>query len=245
MKAKKGALYLIPTTISADTVHKVITPRVIEVICRLDYFLVENVRTARRFLSEINKLSSEINLAKPIEEITFVELSKKTSHQEVAFQLEKVLHGHDAGIIAEAGCPGVADPGALAVGYAHEKGIRVIPLVGPSSILMALMASGFSGQSFTFHGYLPIDSSERIKALKKLELDAQKQRQTQIFMETPYRNEKLFQEVLNSCSGNTLLCVAKDVTGSEEQIITKSLTEWKKAKIVLNKVPTVFLIFHS
>lgn len=243
-RPKAGKLYLIPTVIAENTLHLVIPPQVIEVIGQLDYYLVENIRTARRFLSELNKSLPQAYLPKRIEEIKFIELSKHTPPHEVAQQLVAVSNGRNAGIISEAGCPGVADPGAMAVKYAHQQGIAVIPLVGPSSILLALMASGFSGQSFTFHGYLPIERKERANALKSLEKEAQKRNQTQIFMETPYRNQKLLQDILDNCAGETLLCIAKDVTGANEQILTKPVKAWKHEKINLHKVPAIFLMGH-
>lgn len=244
-KQKKGKLYLIPTVISAETIGDVISPKVIEVVKQLDYYLVENIRTARRFLSELNNTLGQTVLPKPMEEIAFVQLSKDTPPREVQEQLAPLLTGRNAGIVSEAGCPGVADPGAVAVNYAHRLGIRVIPLVGPSSILLALMASGFNGQSFTFHGYLPIESKARASALKMLEKEAQKLNQTQIFMETPYRNQKLLQDILQNCNGNTLLCVAKNITGADEFIATKSIKEWKSEKIDLHKIPVIFLMFHG
>ena len=239
----KGKLYLIPTVIAADTVKNVISPQIVTCVSNLDYYLVENLRTARRFLSEMKTTLPELRLPKAIEEIHFAELSKDTSPDEVIKLLEPVLNGKDAGVISEAGCPGVADPGALAVHYAHRLGIKVVPLVGPSSILLALMASGFSGQSFTFHGYLPIENKEKAKVLKKLEADAQKLKQTQIFMETPYRNNKLFQDILQNCHPETLLCVAKDITGKNEFIATKSIKEWKNHPLDLHKIPAIFMLY--
>lgn len=243
-KEKTGKLYLIPTVIATGTIREVISPKVVEVISELDYYLVENIRTARRFLSELNKTLGQSILPKPIEAIEFVELSKDTPAVAVSKQLAVVAAGRSAGIVSEAGCPGVADPGAIAVKYAHRLGIKVIPLVGPSSILLALMASGFNGQSFTFHGYLPINNKERANTLKVLEKEAHKRNQTQIFMETPYRNQKMFQDILQHCHGNTLLCVAKNITGPDECITTKSIQQWKSEKIDLHKMPAIFLISH-
>lgn len=240
---KKGNLYLIPSVIASDTIMNVINPQIVACISTLDYYLVENLRTARRFLSDIRKTLEDVKLPKTLEEIQFEELSKKTSSEEVVKYLEPVINGRDAGVISEAGCPGIADPGALAVHYAHQFGIRVIPLVGPSSILLALMASGFSGQSFVFHGYLPIESNDKIKALKKLETDALKLKQTQIFMETPYRNDKLFEDILHACKPETLLCIAKDITGENEFIATKAIKDWKNHRLSLHKIPTIFMIY--
>lgn len=240
---KKGNLYLIPSVIASDTIKNVMTPQILACVSTLDYYLVENIRTARRFLSDIKKTFNDVKLPTALEEIMFEELSKKTSSSEVIKFLEAVVNGRDAGVISEAGCPGVADPGALAVHYAHQFGIKVIPLVGPSSILLALMASGFSGQSFVFHGYLPIDSIDKIKALRKLETDAVKLKQTQIFMETPYRNDKLFEDILQTCKPETLLCIAKDITGEAEFIATKSVNDWKNHRVSLHKAPTIFMIY--
>lgn len=239
---EKGTLYLIPTVISAGTGDKVIVPEILRVVARLDYYLVENIRTARRYISELNRTYDELQLPKQIEEMKFVELSKDTDPKEVREQLKLVAGGRSAGVISEAGCPGVADPGAVAVKYAHALGIKVVPLVGPSSILLALMASGFSGQSFVFHGYLPIEKKQRGEALRALEKDAQRKRQTQIFMETPYRNQKLLEEILQVCNDQTLLCIAKDLTGAEEFVATRSVRDWKREKLDLHKVPVIFAL---
>lgn len=238
----KGTLYLIPTVISPETVDKVVAPEILHVVAQLDYYLVENVRTARRYISELNKTFDPLQLSKPIEEMEFVELSKDTSSQEVQAQLALVAGGRSAGVISEAGCPGVADPGAIAVQYAHALGIKVVPLVGPSSILLALMASGFNGQSFVFHGYLPIERKQRSEALKALEREAQKKNQTQIFMETPYRNQKLLEDILQVCDDRTLLCIARDLTGSRQFVATRSVRDWKRAKLDLHKVPVIFVL---
>lgn len=238
----KGTLYLIPTVISPETVDKVVAPEILCVVAQLDYYLVENVRTARRYISELNRTFDQLQLPKPIEEMEFVELSKDTSSQEVQAQLALVVGGRSAGVISEAGCPGVADPGAIAVQYAHVLGIKVVPLVGPSSILLALMASGFNGQSFVFHGYLPIERKQRSEALKVLEREAQKKRQTHIFMETPYRNQKLLEDILQACDDRTLLCIARDLTGRQQFVATRSVREWKREKLDLHKVPVIFVL---
>ena len=239
---KKGVLYLIPTIISEGTVNKVVAPAILDVVGNLDYYLVENLRTARRYISELNRTFDQLQLPKPIEEMRFVELSKDTDPKEVRKQLDLVVRGRSAGVISEAGCPGVADPGAVAVRYAHASGIKVVPLVGPSSILLALMASGFNGQSFVFHGYLPIDQKQRAEALKGLEREAQKKQQTQIFMETPYRNQRLLESILQVCHDQTLLCIARDLTGADEFVVTKSVRDWKRDKVNLHKVPVVFAL---
>ncbi len=234
---KKGKLYLIPTVISEGTEEAVITPQVREVISNLDYFLVENVRTARRYISRLN-------LGLTIEDLRFELLDKKTSEREIRKLLEPIKSGKDVGVMSESGCPGIADPGSVAVKIAHQLGAQVVPLSGPSSIFMALMGSGFNGQSFVFHGYVPIDAKERAQKIKEMERDALKKNQTQIFMDTPYRNQKLFEDLLNNCSGSTQLSVARDITGAQEYIQTLTIVEWKKERPDLHKVPVIFSLFH-
>ncbi|UXP33695.1 SAM-dependent methyltransferase [Reichenbachiella agarivorans] len=231
----KGKLYLIPTVIADDTEESVLSPQIKEVVAGLDYFLVENVRTARRYISKLK-------LGLVIENLAFELLDKKTKREVIDQYLEKVMHGKDVGVISESGCPGVADPGAEAVALAHQKGIQVVPLVGPSSILMALMGSGFNGQSFAFHGYIPIKKPDLIAKIKDMEKNALQLGQTQLFMDTPYRNQKLFEELLSTCNGETQLSVAKGISGQEEYIKTLKIKEWKKKKIDLHKVPTIFSI---
>ncbi|MGL1885355.1 MAG: SAM-dependent methyltransferase [Reichenbachiella sp.] len=230
----KGKLFLIPTIIADDTEQSVVAPQIKEVISNLDYFLVENVRTARRYISKLK-------LGLTIEELQFEILDKNSKSTEVNSMLQPALQGKDIGVISESGCPGVADPGAAAVALAHVLGIQVIPLVGPSSILMALMGSGFNGQSFTFHGYLPIDKKDRDQKIKELDRSAQSG-QTQLFMDTPYRNQKLFEDLIRVCNADTLLSVAKGITGKEEFILTKRIRDWKGEKIDIHKVPTIFSI---
>jgi 16S rRNA (cytidine1402-2'-O)-methyltransferase len=227
-------LFLIPTVLAPDTNDKVLSPQIIEVIREVNVFFVEEIRTARRFISslKINKI---------IDEITFHELNKDTPESETFNQLKNLKT--DAGIISEAGCPGIADPGAVAAGIAHNLGIQVVPLVGPSAILMALMASGMNGQSFVFHGYIPIDKSLKIKELHRIENEAKKRNQTQIFMETPFRNNALLEDILQNCNNETRLCIACNVTANDEFIQTKTIKDWKKQKPDLHKKPTVFLIF--
>jgi 16S rRNA (cytidine1402-2'-O)-methyltransferase len=226
-------LFLIPTILAPDTQETVLPPQIKAVVSELNVFFVEEIRTARRFISSLK-------LNKVIDDITFYELSKDTPHEETLVQLKKLKT--DAGIISEAGCPVVADPGAVAVGFAHQLGHKVVPLVGPSSILMALMASGFNGQSFTFNGYLPIDKLARIKSLKDLEQIAKKKQQTQIFMETPFRNNQLLEDVLQNLNAETLLCIACNVTAEDEFIKTLRVKDWQKSKPDLHKKPTIFLL---
>lgn len=227
-------LFLIPSILAPDTSETVLSPQIKEVIRETDYYFVENVRTTRRFISELK-------VGKVIDQLHFFELDKDTPLAKVKQYFKEVPEGKSIGVISEAGCPGVADPGALAVQVAHQIGMKVVPLVGPSSILLGLMASGFSGQSFVFHGYLPIDKVERSKKIKILENDSRKG-QTQIFMETPFRNNQLLDDLLNNLASSTFLCIACNVTGSDEFIQTKSIADWKKQKPDLHKKPTMFLL---
>ncbi|MFP4089407.1 MAG: SAM-dependent methyltransferase [Cyclobacteriaceae bacterium] len=231
-----GKVYLIPTVIAPDTFEESLPTSVKTTVNKLSYFLVENVRTARRFLSAWG-------IEKPISSLRFEVLDKRSTEQEIKTFFEPVLAGQNVGIMSEAGCPGVADPGTLAVEFAHRHKVQVVPLVGPSSFLLALMASGLSGQSFAFHAYLPIDKQERGKAIRQLERQSREQQQTQIFMETPYRNEQLMEALLKHCQPHTRLCIAKGISGPEEMIRTMPVKEWKKQKPVLQKVPTVFLMY--
>jgi 16S rRNA (cytidine1402-2'-O)-methyltransferase len=231
----KATLYLIPNLLAEDTIDKSITPQVKEVITKLDIFLAENIKSARRFISALK-------IGKKIEELTFSEMSKRTSEDDLMQALEPLFFGSDMGVISEAGCPGVADPGALAVKIAHENNNKVVPLVGPSSFLLALMASGLSGQAFTFNGYLPIDKKQRQQAIRLMERNARQLQQTQIFMDTPYRNNQLFHDLLKTCSMSTYLCVAVDITGKNEWIKTLPVGLWKRQKHDFHKRPAVFLI---
>ncbi|UXX80189.1 SAM-dependent methyltransferase [Reichenbachiella carrageenanivorans] len=228
-------LYMIPMVIADDTEQMVISDQVKHVIQSLDYFLVENVRTARRYISKLR-------LGLTIEELTFEILDRKTSQEEVEAYFANAK-GKNIGILSESGCPGIADPGAVAAAVAHRQGRRVVPLSGPSSIFMALMGSGFNGQSFVFHGYVPIDNKDREKKLKDMEDAAIRLNQTQLFMDTPYRNQKLFEHLIKACHPNTLLSVAKGITGDEEYIATKTIGEWKREKINLHKTPTIFSLY--
>ena len=230
-----GQLFLIPSIIAPDTSGQVLPPQVLGALRRIEYFLAENLRTTRRFISALM-------LGRPIDQLHFELLDKRTPARELDTLLAPLRQGHDMGILSEAGCPGVADPGALAVAYAHQHGISVVPLVGPSSFLLALMASGFSGQSFVFHGYLPIDKAARQKAIRQMEKVAYQQHQTQIFMETPYRNNSLFRDIVENCRPGTLLCVAKNISGSDEFIRTQPIQQWKQWIPDLHKTPTVFLV---
>lgn len=226
-------LYLIPTVLAEGTAPEVLPAGVVQALQALDVFFVENVRTARRFISSLK-------IGKAIDEITFYELHKDTPPEETRKKLEELRT--DAGIISEAGVPCVADPGSVAVGLAHELGHKVKPLVGPSSILLALMGSGFTGQSFSFHGYLPIDRAERAKTLRHLEKEAMRLGQTQIFMETPYRNNQMLQTIMEVCQPGTSLCIAANLTGSNELLLTRTVAQWKKNAPDINRRPAIFLI---
>jgi 16S rRNA (cytidine1402-2'-O)-methyltransferase len=234
---KSQSLFLIPIVIDADTANDVIAPQIREVIQNTDHYLVEDIRTARRYISSLKT-------GRVIEEMHFEVLNKKTKPDELKAFFAPMKKGKNIGIISESGCPGVADPGALAVEYAHQQNLKVTPLVGPSSILMALMASGMNGQKFCFHGYIPIDRKEGAKVIKDLELESRKKDQTQIFIETPFRNNQLLSTMVDTLHGETRLCVAKDISGKEEFIKTKPVYRWKKEKPELHKTPTIFLI-HS
>ncbi|SHN19574.1 16S rRNA (cytidine1402-2'-O)-methyltransferase [Cyclobacterium lianum] len=238
IKHSKGILYLIPNVLAAGTADAVMAPQVKSVLEATRYFLVEDFRTARRYISSLK-------LGVNLDEVHMEKLDKKTPDPQVRKLLDPVLKGQDAGIISEAGCPGIADPGARAVARAHELGIRVVPLPGPSSMFLALMASGFNGQSFTFSGYLPIERKDRIKAIKALEIKVIVENTTQLFMETPFRNNRLLEDLLEQLNPQTLLCIASELTGEGENIQTKKVADWRKEKPDLHKIPAVFLIGAS
>ncbi|PKV62565.1 SAM-dependent methyltransferase [Pontibacter ramchanderi] len=235
---KTGTLYLIPTILADDTADQVISPQVKDTVSRLTYFIVENLRTARRFVKSI---CPEL----VIEQLNFVQVDKDATPAQVQASLKPLLEqGIDGGIISEAGCPGIADPGAEVAKYAHQKGILVVPFAGPSAILLSLMASGFNGQRFAFHGYLPIEKGPRLQALRNLEKEMLQRDQTQIFMETPYRNNKLLEDLVQTLSGGTRLCIAANITSPEHEFIqTKTVAEWKGKLPDIHKQPAVFLIY--
>lgn len=225
-------LYLIPTLLAPDTQSSVLPAAIGEKVSELNIFFVENLKSARRFISSLK-------LGKTIDEITFYELTKDSDYDAV-FELINELE-EDAGILSEAGCPGIADPGALAVEIAHQLSIKVVPMVGPSSILLALMASGFNGQSFAFHGYLPIDRKERVKRLKELERLSHTTGQTQLFMETPYRNRQMLDSIVNHCNPNTKLTISADLTAENALSKTQRIELWKREKTIdLHKRPAIF-----
>ncbi len=230
----KGTVYMIPTIIANDTQYEVIAPSVTERLKSIRHFLVEDVRSARRYLSSLKIYDS-------IESLEFNVLNKDTTSAEIEKLFSPVMAGLPMGILSESGCPGVADPGALAAAFAHKSGVRIVPLVGPSSILLALMASGLNGQQFAFHGYLPVDKSALTAALKNLEKESRTKHQTQIFIETPYRNNTMFTHLLNTLSNETTLCVALDLTGKDESVQSRRIAEWKKSIVEWPKLPAVFL----
>ncbi|MCD8081252.1 MAG: SAM-dependent methyltransferase [Bacteroides sp.] len=231
------ALYLIPVLLGDTDPERVLPAWNREVILSVKHFIVEDVRSARRFLK---KMEREID----IDLLTFYVLNKHTSPEEISGFLKPLEQGFAMGVISEAGCPAIADPGADVVALAQRKGMKVVPLVGPSSILLAVMGSGFNGQSFAFHGYLPIEPGERAKRLKQLEQRMLTEDQTQLFIETPYRNQKMIGEILRTCRPQTKLCIAAGLTCEEEYIRTRTVKEWQKGGIPdLTKVPCIFLLY--
>ena len=229
------ALYLIPVPLSDGAVEEVVPACNIAIVREVKHFIVENVRSARRFLKKCDR---EIN----IDELTFYELNRHTDPNAISSYLLPLEQGSAMGVISEAGCPAIADPGADVVAIAQRKGLKVRPLVGPSSILMGMMGSGFNGQSFAFVGYLPIDQGERSRKFKEMERLI-RDGQTQIFIETPYRNNKLMAEMCKVLPSNLALCVASNITGKDEMIVTKTVKEWSKTKYDFDKVPTIFLLY--
>ena len=232
----EAALYLIPCTLGDTPTDRVLPSYNAEVIAQIRHFIVEEIRTARRFLRRVDR-------GFPIDDSVFYEMGKHADEGRFTSYLQPIAEGKPVGVISEAGCPAVADPGADIVAIAQRRGIRVVPLVGPNSMIMAVMASGLNGQSFAFNGYLPIDEAERSKRLKALELRAQRERQTQLFIETPYRNRKMFDTLLRTLSPKTRLSIAAGITTPEEWIRTHTIAEWKKQALPeLSKVPAIFLI---
>ena len=231
------ALYLFPVGLSDTPAADVLPQRNLQLLRRVRYFAVENLRSARRFLKSVDR-SIDIG------SITFFELDEHTRAADIPAMLEPLENGNPMGVLSEAGCPAIADPGADLVAVAQRRGLPVVPLVGPSSILLSLMGSGFNGQSFTFRGYLPVESGARSRVLKEMQRSIDRDRCTQIFIETPYRNNRLISELARVLPGSMSLCVASDVTGSDESIITRPLSWWAKAKYDYAKRPTIFLIYY-
>jgi 16S rRNA (cytidine1402-2'-O)-methyltransferase len=232
---QKGKMFLIPNLLSPGTSDSVLPCTMKETVDRIGYFFAEDIRTARRFLSELK-------VSRKIEDLHFYQVDKDTTKEEIRDFFKEVPPQEHIGIISEAGCPCIADPGSLAVYEAHKLGIEVVPIVGPSSILLALIGSGLNGQSFTFHGYLPIEAAERSKAIKTLEKDSMQRKHTQMFMETPYRNNKLIEEIFKVCNPETKFCIAANLTADNQYIMTKTIKEWKKEFPDLNKQPAIFLM---
>ena len=231
-----AALYLIPVTLGETPIEQVLPSYNHEVIMGIRDFIVEDIRSARRFLRKTDKTF-------PIDESTFFEMGKHADERQFCQYLQPLREGKPVGIISEAGCPAVADPGADIVSIAQREGLRVVPLVGPNSMIMALMSSGLGGQSFAFNGYLPVEPADRVKRLKALETKAWKEGQTQLFIETPYRNQKMFQSLLGTLRPQTHLCIAAGITTADEYIRTLRISEWKSVKLPdLSKVPAIFLI---
>ncbi len=217
----EGALHTIPESVQAQSI-------------KIKHYFVENIRTARRYLKSISK-------SVDIDAIHFSEINQKSALNKNLLK-EWIENGFDIGVMSEAGCPGIADPGAEVIAYAQNEQVEIIPLVGPNSILLALMGSGFNGQRFRFLGYLPVKESERVKSIKELETSSKKEGETQIFIETPYRNEQLFESLLKNCQANTKLCIAIDLTSGAERIQTKTIAAWKKEDLKFHKIPAIFLL---
>lgn len=234
---QKGKLYLIPVPLAEGAEHASYTLLHQEVIQQIGEYIVENEKTARKFLKSAG-------LKTPQSDLIIHDYGKHAREKmDYSRVFANVMQGKDVGLMSEAGCPGIADPGADIVLEAHRRGIQVLPLVGPSSILLALMASGFNGQKFTFHGYLPIDKTERSKKIKALELESAKDKTTQIFIETPFRNNQLMAELLRTCRPGTMLCVAINLTAPDEKILTQTIAQWKGTALDIHKIPAIFLLF--
>ena len=236
----EAGLYLIPTQLSDVELNRVLPAHNIEVVRGIRYFVVESLRSARRFLKKCDR---DID----IDSLAFNELNEHTDLKDTAAleaMLAPIARGEAVGVISDAGCPAVADPGADLVAIAQRRGYKVFPLVGPSSILMSLMASGFNGQRFAFEGYLPVDAQVRQSRLKEMTRRIEREQQTQIFIEAPYRNNQLIADLAQHLPGSLRLCVASDITGENQSIVTRSLAEWKQARYDYHKIPTIFLLFH-
>lgn len=232
------ALYLLPVTLGDTTIEQVLPAYNLRVLASIHHFIVEDIRSARRFIKKCDPTAD-------IGQLTFYELNKHTDPQLLEGYLTPLLQGESMGVISEAGCPAIADPGADVVAIAQRKGCKVVPLVGPSSILMALMGSGFNGQSFAFNGYLPIESRERTQTIRRLEARTYAEDQTQLFIETPYRNDKLMQELVQLLRPETRLCVAVNISCADEEIVTHRVREWKKKMPQLGKRPCLFLFYRG
>lgn len=235
---KNASIYMIPSSLGECRLEKVIPSYISDLVVNIDHYIVENIRTARRFLKKVNK---EID----INNIEFFVLNKHTRPEEISEFLNPAMNGKHIGVLSEAGCPGIADPGSEIVRLAYKNNIRVIPLSGPSSIIMALMASGFNGQNFAFNGYLAIKKPERIKQLRSLEKRSKIENQSQIFMETPYRNTQMFNDICEACSPETFLCIATDISLDTEKIRSQKVKSWKKSTPDINKKPSIFILYSE
>lgn len=233
-----GKLYLIPTLLGTTDVEQVLPTGTLKIVRDLKYFIVENIRTTRRTLSKIK-------MNNPIDSLSFVELNKHNKESDMMLYLGAAFEGNDIGLMSEAGTPCVADPGSIAVEMAHQAGIQVVPLTGPNAIILALMASGFNGQSFAFHGYLPLKNPDRINAIKSLEKKSMMSNESEIFIETPFRNNVMLDDIRQNCNPSTRLCIASNITMPDEQIISMSISDWKGFKIDLNKKPAVFVLYNE
>ncbi len=235
-RAGKGTLYLIPVALGGEDARSVLPSATLDIARSLGTFIAENAKSARAFLKAIGH-------PRPLQQIPFHVLDEHTGERQVEALLALLQGGEDCGLVSEAGCPAVADPGAALVRRAHEAGVQVVPLVGPSSILLALMASGMDGQRFAFHGYLPVDKAKRARKLKELEQRARDE--TQVFIETPYRNASLLQSLLGHCAEDTLLCIAADLTLPGGSVATRAISEWKKKPPALDRRLVVFLLYRE
>jgi 16S rRNA (cytidine1402-2'-O)-methyltransferase len=232
---EKGMIYMIPVTLGGEVVNDVVPANVQSIATELRYFIVENVKSARRFLRKVDRQF-------PIDDCQFFEINRKTEASEIHRFLKPAKEGHNIGVMSDAGCPGVADPGAIIMTLAHEKNIKVQPLVGPSSILLTLMGSGFNGQDFTFTGYLPKDRKARIRQLKDFEADTYRNGTTHLFMDTPFRNMNVLDDLLNELADSTMICIASNLTLPSENIRTMSAKDWREHAYDLAKKPTMFAI---
>jgi 16S rRNA (cytidine1402-2'-O)-methyltransferase len=234
----KGTLYLVPSGLGSDDVAAHLPQDTREILAGLDCFIAENPKTARAFLKAAG-------YPRPLQELAIETLDEHTRQSRIADLLAPLERGADCGLLSEAGCPAVADPGAALVRQAHAAGIRVAPLIGPSALLLALMASGMNGQRFAFHGYLPVERTARAKRLIELESASDQQDATQLFIEAPYRNDAMLDAVLKTCRSDTLLCLATDLTLDTQAVCTRSISDWKNARPALNRRPTVFLLYRE
>ena len=232
-----GILYLLPAMLADGEVESVIPQGTLTILRNLEFFIVEDIRTARRFLIKAS-------IKKPIDELNFQVYNEHSNENELNEYLEAAFRGHNIGLLSEAGVPCVADPGAQIVRTAHTHGVRVVPLTGPSSILLALMASGFNGQNFAFFGYLPSDKLNRARKIKELEKMILEKDQAQVFIETPYRNVQVFESLIKVCKAETQLCIATDISGTNEAIKSMSIADWRHQKPDIHKKQTIFLLYH-